>query len=86
MQYDARLKYQMDEAARLKLARDEGVREGIQTGIQKGELLGQIKLLQKLLGVTKPTADELSKSDEVQLTELAEQLQNQLRTRGQPLC
>ena len=84
--YDARLKFQLDEAARLEFARNEGIREGEAKGevrgLQKGEMIGQIKLLQKLLGVSNPPSDELSSYDVVQLSELAEQLQNQLRSRG----
>ncbi len=88
--YDARLKFQRDEAARMESAleqgraegRDEGLREGIEKGIEKGELLGQIKLLQSLLNVSRPTRAELKKYSEVQLSELVEQLKLQLRTRG----
>ena len=78
MQYDARRKFQMDEAARLEQARNEGLREGL----QKGELLGRIRLFQELLGIA-PSADELSNHDEARLSELADQLQSQLRSRSQ---
>lgn len=44
----------------------------------EGELLGQIKLL----GISNPSSDELSSYNVVQLSEEAEQLQNQLRSRG----
>ena len=85
--YDARLKFQLDEAARLELAREEGIREGEAKGRvegrREGELLGQIKLLQMLLGIAEPTPDEVSSYDEGQLSELAEHLQRQLRGRGQ---
>ncbi len=83
--YDARLKFQRDEAARMESAHDEGLREGIEKGIEKGiergELLGQIKLLQSLLKVSRPTRAELAKSTVAQLSELVDKLKHQLRTR-----
>ena len=98
MRYDARLKFQRDEAARLELVREEALREGEEKGIEKGiekgrvegeskgrregELLGQIKLLQQLLGVPESTREELLSNDEARLKELSEELQRQLRTRG----
>jgi len=91
MQYDARLKFQMDEAARLEQARNEGLREGEAKGLregeakglQKGELLGRIRVFQELLGIELHSADELSNNDEARLSELADQLQSQLRNRRQ---
>jgi flagellar biosynthesis/type III secretory pathway protein FliH len=95
--YDMRLKFQRDEATRLaatqreiEAARSEGRVEGetkgrvegLREGVQKGVLLGRIAVLQELLGVAQPTADELSSFDENRLTELAEQLQTQLRNRN----
>jgi flagellar biosynthesis/type III secretory pathway protein FliH len=62
--------------------RVEGRVEGLREGVQKGVLLGRISVLQELLGVAQPTADELSSFDENRLTELAEQLQTQLRNRN----
>ena len=82
MQYDARRKFQMDEAARLEQARNEGEAKGLREGLQKGALLGRIRLLQELLGIA-PSADELSNHDEARLSELADQLQCQLHSRSQ---
>ena len=118
LQYDARLKFQMDEAARLEQVRIEaqqeiqlarieglregeakglregeakglregearGLREGEAKGLQKGELLGRIRVFQELLGIDVPSADELFQYDESQLSDLANQLQNELRSRRQ---
>ena len=88
--YDARLKFQRDEAARGALACDEardegrieGLREGIEKGVELGELFGRITTLQGLLGLAPSTRDELSAYEGVQLNEMAEALQLQLRTRG----
>ncbi len=84
-QYEARLKFQRDEAARLESAHSEGLLEGLLEGIEKGrvegELLGQIKLLQSLLEVSRPTRTQLKKYTEVQLSELVDELKRQLRTR-----
>ena len=101
MLYDARLKFQLDGAARLDAARTEGeaqgLREGEAKGLREGEakgrvegrregaLLGRISVLQELLGVAEPTPDELTRYDEGQLSGLAEKLQSQLRHRGQAL-
>lgn len=86
-QYDARLKFQLDEAARLEFAREQALREGEEKGRvegrREGKLLGRIAILQELLGVEEPTSTELSSYNEDQLSELAEQLQGQLRNRGQ---
>jgi hypothetical protein len=73
-EYNARLKLQLDEAARMGYAMEKG--------LQKGELIGRIVTLQELLGVTEPIRDELSFYEMSQLAELAEQLRLQLRTRG----
>jgi predicted transposase/invertase (TIGR01784 family) len=90
MQYDARRKFQMDEAARLELvelARNEGLSEGRSEGeakgVQKGILLGRIALLEELLGEPVRSSSDLSQFNEIQLSQLAEQLQIQLRNRGQ---
>ena len=79
MQYDARRKFQMDEAARLEQARNEGEAKGF----KKGELVGRVRVFQELLGVALPSADELSNYDEARLSELADQLQCELRNRRQ---
>lgn len=78
MIYDARLKFQTDEATRLELAREEGFREGE----ARGEKLGQVMLLQQLLGAADPSPSNLSKYDFSQLTELINDLQRRLRLRG----
>ena len=74
MQYEARLKFQLDEAAKLDFARTEGV--------QKGILIGSIRLLQKLLGVPQSDTEELYQSEGVSLAEMAEHLEQQLGRSG----
>jgi predicted transposase/invertase (TIGR01784 family) len=85
-EYNARLKLQLDEAARMEFALEKGLQkgreEGEKKGRQEGELIGQIMILQELLSVTEPTRDELTRFEMSRLTELAEQLRLQLRTRG----
>ena len=81
----------IDEAARLEKALAEGLAQGIakgtadglQEGRQEGVLIGRITLLQQLLGVPQSTLEELSGCDEARLNELSDQLQQQLRTRGE---
>ena len=63
------------------MARVEGEEKGLQKGRVEGVLIGRVMNLQELLGVAQSTIDELSASSEVQLNELAEQLQRELRNR-----
>ena len=97
--YNARLKFQRDEEARLRKAQQDGRLEGFREGEivgaargrQEGEeigktrglKLGRITLLQELLGLRSSTAEEFAGYDEAQLNDMAEQLQQQLRSRGQ---
>jgi hypothetical protein len=88
MLYNARLKLQRDEEARIIQARLEGEARGEARGRlegrQEGFLAGRIVLLQELLGVRPSTAEELMRYDDTQLHDLAEQLQHQLRSRSSP--
>ena len=76
--YDARLKLQLDEAARLEGALNQGREEGR----AEGELFGQIMLLQELLGIAELTRDELTNLSEVQLSEVTEEFKRRLRNRS----
>ena len=60
----------------------KGRQEGRQVGRQEGTLIGRVETFQELLGITEPTREELSNFDIPQLTELADRLQRQLRSRG----
>ena len=84
--YRARRKFQMDEIARLDYARSEGLEEGEQKGeqkgLEKGELIGQIGVLQSILGVSTPTREELLVSNIPELTAIVRQLQQQLTRRN----
>lgn len=87
MMYNARLKFQRDEEARLIQARLEGEARGEargrQEGRQEGVIVGRVLLLQQLLGIRPSTVDDLSGYDVAQLTELEAELQRQLRDRSQ---
>lgn len=76
--YNARLKFQRDEAARILQAKQEGIEEGI----EKGRHEGRINLLRELLGLPTWSDDEFSTRDAAQLRIIADQLQQQLRARG----
>ena len=88
----ARMDYAVDKALQDGLdqgiligedkGRKEGRQEGILVGEKKGELIGRIAILEELLGMSEPTREELSNFEIPQLTELADQLRLQLRTRG----
>ena len=75
MLYNARLKFQRDEEARFQ--------DAIQVGEARGLKVGRITLLQELLGIRLSTVEEFAGYDEGQLTDMADQLQQQLRTRGE---
>jgi flagellar biosynthesis/type III secretory pathway protein FliH len=83
MLYNARLKFQRDAEARLQKAREDGIREGEARGRQEGFLAGRIVLLQELLGIRPSTPEELVGYNDTQLHDMAEQLQRQLRSRGE---
>jgi len=96
--YISRLKYQLDEVSRLESARlealsegrtegkaegrIEGRIEGLREGVNRGELIGQIKVLQEILGVSGPSRDELTTFDMTQLSELCELLRQNMRSRN----
>ena len=86
MLYNARLKFQRDEAARLRMALQDGRQEGREEGFREGEATGKLKgritLLQELLGLPLATSAEFDQCDLSQLNALEEQLQQQLRTRS----
>ena len=75
--YEARLKFERDQAWRIKTAKAEGIEEGI----ERGKYLGQIHLLQSLLGLPESSSSELATLEFEQLSNLATQLQAQLRDR-----
>ena len=79
MFYNARLKFQRDEEARLTQARLEGEARGEARGLK----VGRITLLQELLGIRPSTVEEFAGYDEAQLNDLADKLQHQLRSRGE---
>jgi len=84
--YNARLKFQRDEVARLRKAQQDGFREGEEIGEARGEArglrIGRITLLQQLLGNPQSTMHEFTGCDASRLAELEEHLQRQLRVRG----
>jgi hypothetical protein len=87
MAYDKRELALRDQRAAITFALEKGRQEGElkvqQEGEQKGELLGRIVTLQELLSKSAPTREELSGFDLTQLTAVCEQLQKQLRDRGE---
>ena len=90
MFYDARLKFQRDEVARLRKAEEDGLERGLEKGRQEGRQegearglkLGRILVLQELLGIPVSRPEGLAEYDDTQLHSMAEQLQQQLRSRS----
>ena len=96
--YEARLKFQFDEAARMEGAlnqvlsqgREEGLNEGLKQGREEGRararvegaLVGQIMLLQEQLGVAEFTQNELINFSEAQLSEMAAEFKRRLKNRS----
>ena len=91
--YISRLKYNLDEGWRIESTRAEALREGREEsgevgreegreeGLKEGELIGQILILQEILGSTAPGRDDLLSYDTTQLQDLCSQLRLQLRSR-----
>lgn len=75
--YEARLKHQRDEEGRMLQARLDGEA----AGEARGEARGRITLLQGLLGQRVWTAEEFAVCEIAQLTTMAEQLEQQLKSR-----
>lgn len=75
--YEARLKMQRDEAARIEYAKTEGRTEGR----SEGELIGQIRTLESLLGIPVSTDQEIAANSQDQLRARAAELQTKLRSR-----
>ena len=88
--YEARLKLERDEAARLLGAREEGIAEGRAKGREEGreegerlgQLIGVVQTLQQLLGIDVSPSDGLRTRSEDALSVLVETLQSRLRDRG----
>lgn len=79
MLYNARLKFQMDEAARLEQAQASGEATGRREGLERGVLIGRIRTLQEILGVDHPSAEELADFDIARLSKLAGELHSRFR-------
>ena len=88
--YEARKKFQFDEAARMEGALSQGREEGLKQGREEGRaqgraegaLLGQIILLQEQMGVAEFNQNELTNFSEAQLSEVAEEFKRRLRNRS----
>ena len=59
----------------------EAYAEGYRQGFQQGELIGRILILQELLGIDRPTRDELLEFTVPKLDELAKHVRHQFDTR-----
>ena len=84
--YEARVKLERDEAARLLGAREEGREEGLEKGRLEGKrigkLIGVIQMLQQLLAIEVSPSEDLAVQPERDLAMLVETLQSRLRDRG----
>jgi predicted transposase/invertase (TIGR01784 family) len=78
-EYNARVKAQRDEEARIIYAQQQGIEIGETRGIRKGLLQGQILLLQQLLKLPTCSNEQFAACDIDQLTQLLTQLQLQFK-------
>ena len=82
-EYNARLKAQRDEVARIMYARQQGIEIGEAIGeargIRRGLLQGQILLLQQILKLPTSTDEQFAACDIDQLTQMLTQLQQQFK-------
>ena len=88
-EYNARVKAQRDEEARIIYAQQQGIEigetrgeaRGEARGIRRGLLQGQILLLQQLLKLPTCTDEQFAACDINQLTQMLTQLQQQFKNR-----
>ncbi len=82
-EYNARVKAQRDEEARIIYAQQQGIeigqQQGIEKGIEIGQLQGQILQLQQLLKLPTCTDEQFAACDIDQLTQMLTQLQQQFK-------
>jgi predicted transposase/invertase (TIGR01784 family) len=82
-EYNARLKAQRDEEARIIFAQQQGIEigeaRGEARGIRRGLLQGQILLLQQMLKLPTSTDEQFAACDIDQLTQMLTQLQQQFK-------
>ena len=82
-EYNARVKAQRDEEARIIYAQQQGIEigetRGEARGIRRGLLQGQILLLQQLLKLPTCTDEQFAACDIDQLTQMLTQLQQQFK-------
>ena len=86
-EYNARVKAQRDEEARIIYAQQQGIeqgieigqQQGIEKGIEIGQLQGQIVLFQQLLKLPTCTDEQFAACDIDQLTQRLTQLQQQFK-------
>ena len=76
--YEARLKVQRDEQARLEAAEERGEARGE----ARGQLVGRIQLLQQLVGTAESSLEALRDQSLDELVAIERELQQQLRDRG----
>jgi predicted transposase/invertase (TIGR01784 family) len=81
--YEDRLKAQRD-AASLAYASQHAQEHGIEIGLERGRLEGRIEVCQRLLQQPVLSAEEAQRLSLEQLTKLAEELEQQLRTKQAP--
>lgn len=85
-QYEARMKFQADQAGRLERANLEGLAKGERLGIIKGTergiLIGKIQLLQQILGMPVMKESVLIKQSDRELNKMIKDLQRQLAERN----
>ena len=83
-EYNARVKAQRDEEARIIYAQQQGIEigetRGEARGIRRGLLQGQIVLLQQLLKLPTCTDEQFAACDIDQLTQMLTQLQQQFKS------
>ena len=80
--YEDRLKFEMDERAKLQTAEARGLEKGLAEGEARGEARGRVRILQQIVGRPVSTVAELANKSLLELAEMEAKLQQQLRERG----
>ena len=78
LEYNARLKAQRDDRARLLYAQQQGIEQGREQGREEGRVKGEILLLQKLLQLPAWTDSQFAACTVQELSQVSADLQHRL--------
>lgn len=81
LEYEAQRLREMDDRVRLRQSLEEGLARGREEGRQLGALVGRIRTLQEILGISVSSENALYQQPVEELTRLADDLASRVRQR-----